>query len=55
MNWYDNAVKQLEQSLENGEITDEEFQAEIRNLNEELRETANEVAEQAYNDVMGDW
>ena len=53
--WYDSAEKQLCEALESGEITDAEFDLEMRNLNDELRGAAEEAAEAAYNDVYGCW
>ncbi len=53
MHWYDNAVTSLENDLAAGNITDAEFQAEMRALNDEMRGAAEDAAEQAYNDTMG--
>lgn len=51
--WYDRAVDELEKMLDEGQISNEDFQAEIRELNRELQSSAEEAAEQAYNDHMG--
>jgi len=53
--WYDNAVEILEKSLDNEEITYEEFRAEMKDLNEELEQSAHDAAEEAYKDIMGQW
>jgi len=53
--WFDKAEAELEDALRNGEITDEEFRKEMRNLQDELQGQAEEAAEQAYNDFMGNW
>lgn len=53
MNWYDRAVDQLEKDLSSGAISDEEYWQQVRELNAELRECAQEAADQAYNDTMG--
>ena len=55
MNWFDKAVDQLEEDLEEGIITDKEFRDEMRSLRAELQGQAEEEAEQAYNDRMGYW
>lgn len=54
-NWYDRAVDELEADLSDGAISQAEFNAAIRDLNAELRGTAEEAAHAAYNDVMGGW
>ena len=38
MDWYDRAVEELEQDLEDGEITALEFRNNISQLNEEYEE-----------------
>lgn len=53
--WYDQACERLEKSLDNEEISDEEFREEMRGLNEELRQDALDDAEEAYKNTMGDW
>lgn len=55
MIWYDKAVEQLEDDLDNGLISNDEFRSQMRDLNDELRGSAEEAAEQAYNDTMGCW
>ena len=53
--WYDKAELQLGESLENGDISEEEYHEEMKNLNEELRQSAEDKAQEAYNDEMGCW
>lgn len=43
--WYDKAYDELEEQLVNGDITQAEFQQEVRNLREELESCRQE----AYN------
>ncbi len=50
--WYDSAIEQLENDLQEGAISDAEFEKEMRNLNSELQESAQEAADHAYSDVM---
>lgn len=45
----------LEKALKNGEITEAEFREEMRQLQMDMEQQAEETAEQAYNDVMGNW
>jgi len=51
--WYEKAEDELCDALNNGEITEAEFNREMRALADELRGMAEEAAEGAYNDVMG--
>lgn len=51
--WYERAEHELTQQLNNGEITDHEFELEMRNLTAELRDSAEQAASDAYQDVMG--
>ena len=53
MNWYDKQVERLEKDYENGGVSEEDFDLEMKYLNESLRQEAEEQAERAYNDVMG--
>ena len=55
MHWYDKAVERLENDLDDGLISNEEFREEMRQLNWELREQAEITAEEAYDDVTGNW
>jgi len=52
-NWADKAHEEIEKQLDNGEISNEEYREECRNINEELRQEAHDRAEEAYNDTMG--
>lgn len=47
------AEKELEKSLERGDITDAEFQMEMNALHREAWAAIEEEAQQAYDDVMG--
>ncbi len=53
--WYERAEQELCDALNNCEITEAEFNREMRALADELRGMAEEAAEGAYNDVMGGW
>ena len=53
--WYDNAVEELEDSLDKSEISNEDFRNEMRELNQELQSAADEVAEAAREDYYGSW
>ena len=51
--WYESAVDRLDQDYEAGNISGEEYQAEMRELNAELRDAAADEAQSAYDDYMG--
>jgi len=53
--WVDKAEKQLEEELENGEISDKEFREQMKDVYAEYEQEGQDAAEQAYNDVMGNW
>ena len=53
--WYDKAVESICEAAAKGEISQEEFIEQLKDLNAELREQAEEAAEEARRDVMGDW
>ena len=53
MSWYDREVERIEKDYDEGVLTNEEYDAEMRDLNESLRAEAEERAEAAYNDTMG--
>ena len=53
MNWYDKAVNRLEIDLGNGEISEKDFDLEMRELNAEFQQCAQDAAEQAYKDYTG--
>ena len=53
--WYDDAVDRLEEELARGEISNEEFREQMRNLNLDLLSEAEEAADNARRDVMGDY
>ena len=43
----------MEQQLADGEMTNKEFMDAMRELNNDLRAQADEVAQNAYDDFMG--
>ena len=53
--WFEREEAALEEALDRGEITYEEFQKEIREMRRELEMQAQEAADEAYNNVMGYW
>jgi len=55
MDWFDRAEDELCAALNRGEITQAEYQREMREIAAELRAQAEDAAEQAYNDTMGGW
>lgn len=48
MNWFDKAAEELEADLENGLISQEEFRAQMRDLNAEFQDARYEAAQEAY-------
>lgn len=50
---YDGVVRQLEESFEKGEISEEEYHDSMRDILIEAKERAQEAAERAYDDEMG--
>ena len=52
MSWYDREVERIEKDYNEGVLTNEEYDAEMRALYESLR-AEEERAEAAYNDTMG--
>jgi hypothetical protein len=55
MPWFDKEVDRLEEDLDKGLITDKEFRDGMREIRAELAGQAEDAAEQAYNDTMGNW
>lgn len=53
--WYEREVERPEEELANGELAIKEFNEAMRYLNAELQAAAEEAAQQAYDDVMGNW
>ncbi len=53
--WYERAEDELCEELNNGEITLTEYNRAMRDLNDELRQSAQEAADDAYNKTMGGW
>lgn len=52
MGWYENAEAQIERELEHGLIDDAEYREQMRDLQDELRDCAEEAGQAAYDDVM---
>jgi len=46
--WYERAEKQLEEALDNGEISDSEFNDQMRDLNAEYEQARHDAAAEAY-------
>lgn len=55
MDWYDRAVEEVERELDAGHITQEEYHKVMRELRYDLEGAAEEAAETARRDVMGEW
>lgn len=53
MDWFEKAEANLCDQLNRGEITQKEFDSEWRSLRDEARSGAEEAAESAYNDYIG--
>ena len=53
--WYERAMEALTEQVNNCEITDAEFHAAMRDLNDELRSQADEAAEEARGAVLDRW
>jgi hypothetical protein len=51
--WYEKAEEQLERDYAEGHLSMAEFQAELRELNAELRGAADEAAENARDEYLG--
>jgi hypothetical protein len=48
MNWYDRAQEQLDAEYERGELSNKEYNAAMRELNQEYEEAAQEAGRNAY-------
>lgn len=53
MDWYDKAEDELVEQLNNGEITRKEFDSEMSELRRELRQQAEDAAQETYDAYMG--
>lgn len=51
--WFLREEQRLYDAVNAGEISQSDFDAEMRYLHDELRSIAEEEAERAYNDVLG--
>lgn len=54
-NWYERAEDQLVDDLNNGLLSRSEFDAEMRELNAQYRQAAEDAAQDAYDNYMGAW
>lgn len=52
-NWYERAAEQIDADYEAGLIDAKEHQRQMRDLNDELRQSAQDAADRAYDDAMG--
>lgn len=52
MNWFDRAAKEIDDLYDQGQLSNEEYQEEMRGLRDEWRESAHEAAEQIYREQM---
>jgi len=50
--WMDRAEKQLWEAYERGDMSNKEYDAEMRDLRDELQQSAEEAADEAYENVM---
>lgn len=48
--WYDKAVEELEKEYDEGGMSNEDFREAMRDLDAELRDAADQAAEQARED-----
>lgn len=55
MGWFEREEDRLVDAVNNGEITEQDFRAEMRDLNAALRDEAEEAAERARDEVLGRW
>lgn len=55
MDWFEREEDRLCEGLNSGKITRKEFDAEMRAMRDEIRGQAEEAAEVAYNNVMGNY
>jgi hypothetical protein len=53
MDWFEKAEDELCEQLNNGEITEREFNREMHDLRDEARQGAEDAAQDAYDDYMG--
>jgi len=53
MDWFEREANILDEQLERGEISNNEYRESMRDLNNQLRDEATEAAMNAYDDVMG--
>ena len=55
MDWFEKAEDELVEQFNNGEINSKEFNREMNDLRAELREQADQAADEARNSVLGGW
>jgi hypothetical protein len=54
-NWYDKAEKQLEDDYAAGILSAEEYNEQMRDLQREYRDAADDAAQNAYDREMENW
>lgn len=52
--WFDEAMDELVERFNNGEMTRAEYRQAVRDLREDLQGSAEERARRAYDEAMGD-
>ena len=52
---FDRQAENIERMLEDGKLTSEEYNDQLRELREDQRGAADEAAGQAHDDIMGRW
>lgn len=56
MDWIEKAERQIEAAYESGSLTEKEYHAEMRDLQQEIRGCAEDAAQEAYDGVIsGGW
>ena len=53
--WFDKAAEDLDELHRAGQITDAEYSEQMRNLRAEFNDAANEAAEDARTEYLGNW
>lgn len=56
MDWIERAEREIEEEFERGDVTEKEYNAAMRDLYQEVRDCAEDAAQEAYdNSMRGDW
>ena len=50
--WIEDAEKQIEEAFENGDLSRKEYDAEMRDLYDEIEDRAREAATEAYENAL---